>query len=53
MLEDTYELRNYQEPHLMKPITDPTAAALMDCSVLMTPPKHERRYLAPLNGSIV
>lgn len=48
MLEDAIELRKQQEAQMI-----PSLPVLMDCSVLLTPPRQERRYLAPINGTTV
>ena len=48
MLEDAIELRKHQEAQMI-----PSLPVLMDCSVLLTPPRQERRYLAPINGTTV
>ena len=47
MLDEASEMRKYQE------IPPSPLPVFMDCSLLMTPPKTERKCLAPLNGTTV
>lgn len=48
MLEEATELRKYQEYQMAPPLP-----VFMDCSLLMTPPKQERRCLAEINSTAV
>lgn len=48
MLEEVSELRQFQERQM-----EASLSPFMECSVFLTPPRQERRCLAPLNSTTV